>query len=199
MKRIETLLQRYAEGTITPEERDELDNLTRRHDIMSAAATQAQAIRRRRRTTLSAAAAVLIVVGVYFSFFNVGNPTTTDNTLIAKTDIPLTVGTPATDMAPTTERDATQLHPSHPEERITPTAHTPQPHKAANRPETSAPQAAAPVSPTPETEALARQSAPTATQPSSIAPQMAADPVVACNTQCSPDSVINDIWNFLKA
>ena len=25
------------------------------------------------------------------------------------------------------------------------------------------------------------------------------EPVVACNTQCSPDSVINDIWNFLKA
>ena len=25
------------------------------------------------------------------------------------------------------------------------------------------------------------------------------EPIVACNTQCSPDSVINDIWNFLNA
>ena len=30
-------------------------------------------------------------------------------------------------------------------------------------------------------------------------PNASLDPVVACNTQCSPDSVINDIWNFLKA
>ena len=27
---------------------------------------------------------------------------------------------------------------------------------------------------------------------------LASDPVVACNTECSPDSVINDIWKFLR-
>lgn len=35
-----------------------------------------------------------------------------------------------------------------------------------------------------------------AAEPSSYS---VSEPVVACNTQCSPDSVINDIWNFLKA
>ena len=32
-----------------------------------------------------------------------------------------------------------------------------------------------------------------------IEPLLDPDPIVACNTQCSPDSVINDIWNFLRA
>ena len=41
MKQIEILLQRYAEGVITPEEQSELNKLTHRDDVLHSASIQA--------------------------------------------------------------------------------------------------------------------------------------------------------------
>ena len=53
MKQIETLLQRYRNGEITPEEQAELNRLTHRDEILHAAASRAAKIRRQRTTVIS--------------------------------------------------------------------------------------------------------------------------------------------------
>ena len=63
MNQLETLLQRYKEGVITPDEQAELDRLTNRHQVFSAASAQASAMRRRRYAVVSSVASLLIVAG----------------------------------------------------------------------------------------------------------------------------------------
>ena len=142
MKNIDNLLQRYSEGTITPEEQDELNRLTRRDEVFHAAEAEAHTIRRRRRATASTVAAVLIVAGVLFTILPQNRLSTGDAPLIA------------------------QAEPAH--AALASTSH-PKPSKAIE------------------------------TLDNAIEPLLDPDPIVACNTQCSPDSVINDIWNFLRA
>ena len=184
MEKLENLLQRYAEGTITPEEQGELDQLTRRDEIVTAATAQARDIRRRRSAIASTIAAIAIVVGVYFSFFNIETPVSGSNPLIAKAEVPA--------VKPPAEAVPTPL----------PVSETPQQTAVAPRQETCSPATATTApqkasAPQPTTTTCDNPSA--TTLANSIEPTAVADPVVACNTQCSPDSVINDIWNFLKA
>ena len=48
MTKLETLLQQYADGTLTPEGQDELNRLTHRDQVLASASMQAGKIRRKR-------------------------------------------------------------------------------------------------------------------------------------------------------
>ncbi|MBR1834831.1 MAG: hypothetical protein IJ785_04930 [Bacteroidales bacterium] len=181
MKNIENLLQRYSEGTITPEEQGELNRLTHRDEVFHAAEAEAHAIRRRRRATASTVAAVLILAGVLFTILPQNRLDTGDAPLIAQAGTG-SLATPQ-QLSPALQSDA-----------------------AANAQPAALPQPAQTVAAQAEhvhtSPAPATQPKPTQALESlddEIEPLLDPDPIVACNTQCSPDSVINDIWNFLRA
>lgn len=181
MKRLENLLQRYNEGVITPEEKAELDLLTHRDEIFQAATVQATKIRRKRYITASSIASLAIVAGVFFTIFNTTNPNPDSSTVVAQADIHETPMHSETITAPLPATESTTQ----------PSAQ----HQPVEQPTPTQKQAIRPVETTPR-EPIAKkiESLSNNTEPLSVT-----DPVVACNTQCSPDSVINDIWNFLKA
>ena len=189
MNQLETLLHRYKEGVITPEEQAELDQLTHRHEVFNAAKEQASSIRRRQYSIVSSVASVLIVVGVIVAMWSRQGSAMPDTPLMAQsgevqipavldTAVPQTPARIQTEAIPnTTARMSTEETVVH-RESATATAAEPSKSAPARR------------EPTPAVQDIA------AAEPSSYS---VSEPVVACNTQCSPDSVINDIWNFLKA
>ena len=183
MKQIEILLQRYAEGVITPEEQSELNKLTHRDDVLHSASIQATKIRRRRNAMVTATASILLVVGLFLTLNISGNQNTTQSPLLAKAnpsflDTSPTVAPTLEPAGTTTTISSVQSHETtlEPAQITTEPISSPAPRRQVV--ETSQPQIHS------ETEPMAH---------------VANDPVVACNTQCSPDSVINDIWNFLNA
>ena len=187
MNQLETLLHRYQEGIITPEEKAELDQLTRRQEVFEAASAQAASMRRKQYTVVSAVASLLIVVGVVFTLWSPAGGASSDSPLVAQSR---EVQPPVTDDAVAQQRPAIQPA-AQPLATIQPAAEEPVEVQESTP-------IAEPAKPAP----IRRETAPAMpvtvemVEPSAI---IASEPVVACNTQCSPDSVINDIWNFLKA
>ncbi len=187
MNQLESLLHRYKEGTITPEEKAELDQLTRRQEVFEAASAQAAAMRRRQYAVVSTVASLLIVAGVLFTLWSPAGGASSDAPLVAQAR---EVQAPAAIDAPAPQQPALQA--------------TALPHPAvqpaADEPEMV--QEPSPVAEPAKPAPARRKDSPVMpvtveiTEPSAV---IASEPVVACNTQCSPDSVINDIWNFLKA
>lgn len=187
MNQLETLLHRYKEGVITPEEQAELDQLTHRHEVFNAAKEQASSIRRRQYSIVSSVASVLIVVGVIVAMWSRQGSAMPDTPLVAQsgevqipavldTAVPQTPARIQTEAMPNANaRMSTEETVEHRE-----TAAVVEPTRSAS----------ARREPAPAVHDIA------AAEPSSYS---VSEPVVACNTQCSPDSVINDIWNFLKA
>lgn len=178
MKEIETLLQKYSDGTLSSEELENLNRLTHRDAVVGHATQRANAARRRRTAILSTTASLLLIAATGLALYlrpasNTGN-------------------------APLLAQQTTVIRPAVQE-------------IAANAPDTPA----ATTTPSPERKALQQakigQKTNTSVTPTAapsnhtVVEEMAtpvtetADPVVACNTQCSPDSVINDIWRFLQA
>ena len=188
MNQLETLLQRYKEGVITPDEQTELDRLTNRHQVFSAASAQASAMRRRRYAVVSSVASLLIVAGIAYSVWSTNDTHISDGPTVAQYhagQLPVATENPAPQApAPAIVQQPVTSTPAAVVDAVQPMPRTPDPAK---------PQSAAPACPTP---AAVAQREPELTEPSSI---LSSETVVACNTQCSPDSVINDIWNFLKA
>lgn len=183
MKQIDILLQRYAEGAITPEEQLELDRLTHREDILHAATMKATKIRTRRNAVVSVAASVALVVGLLLTFINMGDQGTTQDPLLAQAD-PVSQSS-LQDVSPNTQSvDAKETKsPSSPKKVVAPHSHKTEKAETVSvriRHDAGQEQVVAYN----ETEPFVHANS---------------DPIVACNTQCSPDSVINDIWNFLKA
>ena len=180
MKNIENLLHRYYEGDLAPEELAELNRLTHRDQVLQAASRQAQVIRRRRHSAIVGAVAVLVVVGVvYFAQPTMDNKLN-ESPMVAKADVP------AMNEAVTN----TQVTPIQTEsQQVVTTAVSNDSHHEIEdmHPEPKLVQAAQVEQPI-NIEAVVEQ------QESSVV----SEPVVACNTQCSPDSVINDIWKFLR-
>ena len=84
MKQIETLLQRYRNGEITPEEQAELNRLTHRDEILNAAASRAAKIRRQRTTVVSSVASVVIVAAVFLTITANNSTPTADTPLLAQ-------------------------------------------------------------------------------------------------------------------
>ena len=84
MKQIETLLQRYRNGEITPEEQAELNRLTHRDEILHAAASRAAKIRRQRTTVVSSVASVVIVAAVFLTITANNSTPSADTPLLAQ-------------------------------------------------------------------------------------------------------------------
>ena len=191
MSNIQNLLHRYQEGTITPDELDELNRLTHRDQVLQSANRQAAAIHRRRRNTVVGVAAVLLVVGVVFYVSPNATDALSDMPTVAQADVPSVTpaDTPTDNYSETqsdVEKNNTVVRQSEP---IREEEHHPKPALVASEPvqqldnPTPPPVEKVPVETFGTVESLAAH-------PS--------DPIVACNTQCSPDSVINGIWKFLR-
>lgn len=175
MTNIETLLRRYAEGTLTPEQQAELDALTHRQQVWQAANQQATDIRRRRRGSIAAVVSLCVVSAVFVLLRPASQGVSDAKPVVAQvqpqsvapTDAPMAINVAMQDSP-----DQEMLHvESVVEHTVAETVHASR--QVASHPADVMP-VANPVEPADQT-------------------------IVACNTQCSPDSVINDIWNFLRA
>ena len=179
------LLRRYSEGDITPEELQQLDILTHKEEVLAGASARARVLRRQRVTRMSVAASFLLVVAVGLFFaFRTGNPAiATDSMLAASVDPSLM---PSVDEASATVEES----PMPSRKQAAPSVRKVEVAEA--RPvileEVSVP------------EVLQEDVQPAVRQEVSTegTPSTASGPVVACNSECSPDSVINDIWRFLR-
>ena len=185
MTELEMLLRRYSEGDITPDELQRLDVLTHRDEVWAGASARARVLRRQRVTRMSVAASFLLVVamGLFFAF-RTGNPAiATDSMLVASVDqsrMPSVDATPAT----VEESPVPSGQQAAPSVRIVEVAEA----RPVVPEEVSVP------------EVLQEDVQPAVRQEVSAggAPSTVTSPVVACNSECSPDSVINDIWRFLR-
>ena len=185
MTKLETLLQQYADGTLTPEGQDELNRLTHRDQVLASASMQAGKIRRKRIAVASTVATTLIAAGILFPLTH-KNQAISDNTpLVAQNH----TATPAVDDTTTLTVETTSPATTLPDDPVVNTST----QKAATTVVTPAKTpAATAVRTEPKQPAHNR----IFTEPAVTTND---EPIVACNTQCSPDSVINDIWNFLNA
>ena len=184
MKDLETLLRRYQEGDLDSEELDELNRLTHRDKVLNAANRQARIIRHRRYTAMAGVAAVLLVTGViYFNHSSVDN-SLSEMPVLAQADVPK-----PTEMV---EHEMPEV----PIQRESPTTMTvAKPDPSVHNQDSDIIQ---PKHRTDATMPVERQASMESVM-EHHAPSVATDdPIVACNTQCSPDSVINDIWKFLR-
>lgn len=184
MTQLETLLRRYAEGDITQEELQELNVLSHRDEVLAGAASRAKTLRRQRATKMSVVASVALVVAVVLTVaLRTGSPAGVPDTVLEANAAPQPVVTAPIEspaepapvavhqtIRPAVSREVAEAAPAVDEEIMETVAETLQ--------ETL---------PTVQV----REAAP--------APAHAEGyPVVACNSECSPDSVINDIWRFLR-
>lgn len=185
MSKIETLLRRHAEGIITPDELAELNQLTHRDETLRNAQRRARQYRRRASLALSIVAIMAVGAVVLLR-----NPVLSPSpTLIAQAESPQfqPVVSVQTDHPVVSQPEPAVVH--HPARLVSqepecvetsveqPVAHSTVTH---NPPE-------------PVTEPARQETvAPVTVVRSNTS-------VVACNTACSPDSVISDIWHFLRA
>lgn len=181
MKEIETLLQRYAEGTLDNDGLDELNRLTHRTTVISHATKQAAIARRRRMTRSVASIALLVVVATGFTLF----------------------------LRPASlEPSAGPLVAQQPTETIPETASLSATSPSLTPDEVSTAKAVRAKGKTPAMVSSSKAQPIPASVEKHVTPVVMeevaspiveeVDQVVVCNTQCSPDSVINDIWRFLR-
>lgn len=180
MTNLEDLLRRHAEGTLTPDQQAELNLLTHREQVVRAATLRASQIRRRRNASVAAVASVLLVAGsIFFTRPSADSSMAADMPVVAKTEVP-SVDIPISEVSEAEEVVAPALLPtSTVETKIESIVSEPMRPVRSRQAEV------------PESTVDLNQMAPEVIN--------SGDAVVACNTQCSPDSVINDIWNFLRA
>lgn len=187
MSNIENLLRRQYEGVITPDEQSELERLTHRDQVIEAATRRAKVLRRRQLAGVTGVASVLLVAGVIFFVNPSVGEMKKDKPMIAKTEIP---------------------------EIITPKVAAPEPTPSVASVKTNIVESDKPfldkVEPALKSPVVRQDSTPVVVSETEqsilndkaddIQPTIISDsePIVACNTACSPDSVINDIWKFLR-
>jgi len=187
MSNIENLLRRQYEGTITPEEQSELDRLTHRDQVIEAATHRAKVLRRRQLAGVTGVASVLIVAGAVFFMRPTVNSSSGGTPIVAKTDVPKVV---VTEIEEAGVPSSTMQIEEAPEKAV----------KEVSVKDESV------VKPSVSRQDSSPVVAPKSVQPvqvesvNDVQPTVIPDcePVVACNTACSPDSVINDIWKFLR-
>lgn len=181
MKNLETLLRRYNEGDLSAEELDELNRMTHRDQVLQAANMRVRTIQRRRYTTVAGVAVVLLVTGVFFFARPSVDNHLAEMPIVAKADVPT-----LDESVPSTPIVSDQMES--PEVRGTVVTETRQYDTAILQPKPGT----VPVAPVEQmvSEEVDREHL----EPAIVSE----DPIVACNTQCSPDSVINDIWKFLR-
>lgn len=183
MTELETLLRQYAEGTISQEGLQRLNTLSHRDEVLAGAAARANTLRRQRAARMSVVASVAVVVAVVVA-------------------VALRSGTPA-GLPDAVMEAALTPQPA----VVTPveTLAEPAPVHHNARPAVAREVARAiPVAEKKEAEAVAtalqETPAPVQVHEEPPAPTHIGEnyPEVACNSECSPDSVINDIWRFLR-
>ena len=181
MNRMENLLSRYHEGSLNPEELAELNRLTHRDQVLHAANQQARSINRRRNTVVTGVAAVLLVTGIIFFVSPSVDNALLDKPVVARADAPK-----PSEIVPDVQHVHPQRESTFNKEE---TNHkTCQYDTAVMRPKPTL------VSPVPTEHLVNVETVVEQMEPSTIVDE----PIVACNTECSPDSVINDIWKFLR-
>lgn len=89
---MERLLEKYREGTLSDEERNELNQLTNRDEVMEAASQRARGIQNRTRFSIGLAALVLVAGGAVWSL----QPTSNKAPMLAETVVPETPPEPET-------------------------------------------------------------------------------------------------------
>lgn len=186
MNNLENLLRRYAEGSLTPDENAELNRLTHRDVVVHAASQHAQQIRRRRRVRISTVASVLLVAGsVYFLRLNASTERS-DMPMMAH--INTSISAPQVDIQAQSAQTLDIASVSD-ELRSNPVSNTPSESQVEHV-----------VEPNLTGSRQSAQSTLSEVQ-SQVVPEITVsdETVVACNTSCSPDSVISDIWKFLRA
>lgn len=189
MSTIENLLRRRQEGTITDEELIELNQLTHRDQVLQAATHRAKVIRHRRYAGISGVASVLVVGAMFFSIHPNSNNSFGDGPLMAQAEAP-TVPTMQQDANAPQPMDHTIAVASKEEDSFQ--MNVQQKEKAVEPMSQAEPSTSDVVSYSAQQyyEAVVEEMEPSL--------NYSAETVVACNTQCSPDSVINDIWKFLR-
>lgn len=179
---LQPLLDKYRDGTLTDSERDELNRLTRRDEVFSAADRRASGILFRRtagRVGLVMAALALLGAGVWML-----RPRTAQGPLMAD-------NTPATTLVPDTT-------PATPQERI---------YQGRREEEEGASKllASSQLKSDKNAPKMASAAKKITTAPIPVVKttqtvvHQEVESVVTCNNQCEADSVINDIWKFLSA
>jgi hypothetical protein len=187
MSNIENLLRRQYEGVITPEEQSELDRLTHRDQVIEAATRRAQVLRHRRLAGATGMASVLLIAGTIFFVNPSADGIANDGPMLAQTQIPEMVApkvaepvsAPTTALAEPVSTGSDKLVAVETEPAIK---------------QTIVRQNEAPTVGTENEQPVVDEEV-NDVQHTIIS---AGEPIVACNTACSPDSVINDIWKFLR-
>lgn len=165
---LQSLLEKYREGTLTDSERSELERLSHKDEVFSAARHQAAGILRR-RVALGVTALMICGAGIWAMLPGAGNPT--PQVAEATTPLPEAPQEVLETLAPAPVTETPLVAEVHETTRPAATARKTRPTNVA-----------------PEEKPA------TVASPS----KSSNDPVVMCNNQCDADSVINDIKKFLS-
>jgi len=169
--RMQTLLDKFREGTLTDGERSELERLSHKDEVFSSARSRATGILRR-RVALVVSTLMIGGAGVWAVL-----PESRQAPMVAEVVAPVgethpaLTGTPPEGRGRLTQSEEVTL-PLADEARLVPTTQSERRSRA---------------------QADKARLAPTAARESS-----ADEPVVVCNNQCDADSVISDIKKFLS-
>lgn len=187
MTELESLLRRYAEGDITQEELQRLATLSHRDEVLAGANARAKTLHRQRVARMSVAASLAMVVAlvVIVALRSGVVAGVSDTVQVAEVAPQPAVAAPAETLAA-------------PAREQTPVRHNPRQETVREVAQT------VPVDDERMQEMASEvlQDSPAPGTPREETPVTVHDldgyPVVACNNECSPDSVINDIWRFLR-
>lgn len=185
MSNIENLLSRRQEGTITEEELKELNQLTHCDRVLRAATQQAKIIRHRRYVCLSGFLSVVVVAVIVFATSPAPNTAVPSGLMAVQTKV--------SDNR-IVRSDVESVQPLRPAADIDPIAVDTVCLDV--QPKADMPVHAASLS-LEEEITIAIQDEKNIVEEAEPMAIPTSEPIVACNTQCSPDSVINDIWKFL--
>jgi len=187
MSNLENLLRRQYEGALTPEEQSELDRLTHRDQVIEAANRRAKVLRRRQFAGAMGVVSVLLVAGTIFFVRPLVGQSNSTMPVVAKADVPKADASVLEEPETFTTSQQDELSEATSVDVVSVTQR-PSAKTAVSRQDSS------PVA-TPKQVYASQDELADELQPSAI---LDCEPVVACNTACSPDSVINDIWKFLR-
>lgn len=187
MNELDLLLRKHREGTITSDEQERLNQLTRRDEVMNAASRRAGTMRRRRQVILSLSAMVLLLGGAGATLFFSPSPSSEAGTPVVAQSGGITA--PASAQAGHDSAAPAQLLEAVQAQLLDDCV------MAAPLDDTRVEMASNNVSAV-TIEKVAPQHA--QEYNTSISDEIVA-PEVLCNLGCDADSVINEVWDFLNA
>lgn len=180
MSDLDLLLKKYRQGTISDEEMNQLNRLTRRDEVVESACKRAATLRRRRHVVLSVSAMALLLGGVGAMLFFNADPVADSKPLFAAQP-----AVSADDSALSVTNDVADPASMHLQgQGLTPESMVQPLEVASAKPRQVKAEKA---------ERVSRENVPALNVHEVAAPQ------VMCNVGCDADSVISDVWDFLNA